>query len=283
MIQLLGDIDNLVSEDDNKDLQAIARRPFAWVTVRGTGHGNIVDFEDKTRAGNLVLGEYRRRKFELVTTKSFDEIEFQNEVQPFQPDTDVTHLVFVVHGIRDLGEWAAAFEQELRAQFRADRQASSPDKLAVESIRYGYFGMGPFLLRPIREKYVKWFMDEYTEALARYPEAREVHFVGHSNGTYLMAAALKRYDSLDVKRVVFGGSVVRRDYDWSLQARPAAPRSKCGTTRRSTIGSLPCSPGSSSRACMVSSLATTSAAPASTDSGRRQAKRCRPRSRMSKA
>jgi hypothetical protein len=74
--------------------------------------------------------------------------------------------------------------------------------------------MGPFLLRPVREKYVKWLMDEYTETLAQYPNATHVHFVGHSNGTYLLAAGLQRYSSLDVGRIVFGGSVVRRDYPW---------------------------------------------------------------------
>jgi len=224
VVQLLGDIDDLVSAEDNNDLRSIANGRFAWIKVRGTGHANIVDFHDDTTVGNITLGDYRRQKFALATIEgNFDVLARENEVLPLQPDPDVTHVVFVVHGIRDLGEWAAAFEQELQKEFKqqelqdqlkAQQSCDTAPKLAVASVRYGYFGMGPFLLRPVREKYVKWFVDEYTETLAQYPKARHVHFVGHSNGTYLLAAGLKRYSSLDVGRIVFGGSVVRRDYRW---------------------------------------------------------------------
>ena len=215
VVQLLGDIDDLVSAEDNKDLRAICNGKFAWIKVRGTGHRNIVDFDDQTTVGTLKLGEYRRQKFTLATTEpDFNKIARSNEVLPFQPDMDVTHVVFVVHGIRDLGEWAAAFEQELQKQFLELPPTDSANKLAVVSARYGYFGMGPFLLKPVREKYVKWLMDEYTETLAQYPNAKQVHFVGHSNGTYLLAAALDRYSSLNIGRIVFGGSVVRKDYCW---------------------------------------------------------------------
>lgn len=216
VVQLLGDIDNMVSAEDNKDLRAVANGRFAWIKVRGSGHPNIVDFKDDTKVGNLKLGDYRRQKFALATTEpDFDVLDRENEVLPFQPDPDVTHVVFVVHGIRDLGEWAAAFEQELQKQFKDLKPPGSDAKLAIASVRYGYFGMGPFLLRPVREKYVKWLMDEYTETLAQYPNADQVHFVGHSNGTYLLTAALERYSSLDLGRIVFGGSVVRKDYPWS--------------------------------------------------------------------
>lgn len=215
VVQLLGDIDNVVSAEDNKDLRAIANGQFAWIKVRGSGHCDIVDFDDTTTVGNLTLGKYRRQKFALAATEQdFGKLARANEVFPFQPDLNVTHVVFVVHGIRDLGEWAAAFEQELQRQFQALQPVGSEKKLAVASVRYGYFGMGPFLLRPVREKYVKWLMDEYTEILAQFPNATQVHFVGHSNGTYLLAAALERYSSLNIGRVVFGGSVVRQDYRW---------------------------------------------------------------------
>jgi hypothetical protein len=215
VVQLLGDIDDLVSAEDNKDLRAIGHGQFVWIKVRGTGHGNIVDFADQTTAGNLKLGEYRRLKFALATTElDFDKLARSNEVLPFQPDLNVTHVVFVVHGIRDLGEWAAAFEQELQKKFQELQPPGSENKLAVASARYGYFGMGPFLLKPVREKYVKWLMDEYTETLAQYPNAMQVDFIGHSNGTYLLTAALQRYEALNIGRVVFGGSVVRHDYNW---------------------------------------------------------------------
>lgn len=214
VVQLLGDIDDIVGEDDNKDLLSMSSRRFAWLRVRGTGHLGISDFADTTYFGDVqeTLGDYRQRKFLLAATAGFDSVMAENEEQPFRPDLDVRQVVFVLHGIRDLGEWSFAFEQELK--FEHDR-LHRPGKIAVASIRYGYFGMGPFVLQPGRQKYVKWLMDEYTETLARYPNAEHIHFVAHSNGTYLFASALEQYRAMKVHRVVFGGSVVQRGYDWS--------------------------------------------------------------------
>jgi hypothetical protein len=64
-----------------------------------------------------------------------------------------------------------------------------------------------------RQKNVRWFMDQYTEALAKYPRA-EMGFIGHSNGTYLLASALKRYQASQFGRVVFAGSVVPTAFPW---------------------------------------------------------------------
>jgi len=56
-------------------------------------------------------------------------------------------------------------------------------------------------------------MEQYIEALAYYPEA-SFSYVGHSNGTYLLAKAFKDYECCRFKNVVFASSVVRSDYDW---------------------------------------------------------------------
>jgi len=74
--------------------------------------------------------------------------------------------------------------------------------------------MGQFLLPRARQKYVRWFMDQYTETLARYPNVERVDFIGHSNGTYLLGEALKKYRAMKVDRVVLGGSVLPKAYDW---------------------------------------------------------------------
>jgi pimeloyl-ACP methyl ester carboxylesterase len=205
VVQLLGDIDDVVSEADNKDLRVTTSGKFAWLKIRGTGHQDILNVGDG--ANRNELESYRRRKFLLAATKPFAEIEGSNEDQPLGTDPTITHVVFILHGIRDLGRWSANFEEDLRRQAPAE-------KLAVASIRYGYFGMGQFLLRGDRQKYVRWFMDEYTETLGKYPNAKRIDFVGHSNGTYLLASALERYQSLVVDRIVFAGSVVRKGYDW---------------------------------------------------------------------
>lgn len=216
VVQLRGDIDDIVSDEDSKDLGAIQSAKFAWLRVRGTGHGDIAHFADRTEEANKFIGDYRKAKFLVAATKPFAEVQRHSEKDTFQPDLEVTHVVFVLHGIRDLGQWAAAFEQDLQHEFAAMSSPSLPTtrKLAVESIRYGYFGMGPFLFMAKRQNFVRWLMDEYTETLARYPNATEIHFAGHSNGTYLLASALDQYRSLYVNRVAFGGSVVRQSYNW---------------------------------------------------------------------
>ena len=57
-------------------------------------------------------------------------------------------------------------------------------------------------------------MDQYTQNLAKYPNSDgRISYIGHSNGTYILASALDRYPSLRVNQIVFAGSVVRTDYD----------------------------------------------------------------------
>ena len=89
---------------------------------------------------------------------------------------------------------------------------------------YGYLAMLPFTLPWVRRRKVEWLMDRYTEAKAQYPNA-DLSYVGHSNGTYLAAAALQNYPAARFKRIVFAGSVVPRDYDWA---------SLCGTSGAKT-------------------------------------------------
>jgi hypothetical protein len=74
--------------------------------------------------------------------------------------------------------------------------------------------MIPFILHWDRQKNVRRFMDEYTENLARFPHAKRLDFIGHSNGTYILASALQRYSTLYVNNVLFAGSVVPKRYPW---------------------------------------------------------------------
>ena len=206
----------MVSDEDNKDLRVVASGNFVWLKVRGTGHANVIDLKDDTEfEKGFTLGRYRTDKIVLAATKLWTEVMEYNEEQNYQVDNDVTHIVFVLHGIRDLGEWAANFEQELQIKFRSMKTSQKAGKLAVVSVRYGYFGMGQFLLQSNREKYVRWFIDQYTETLARYPNAVQRDFFGHSNGTYLLATALQNYKAMSIGNVVFAGSVVPKNYQWS--------------------------------------------------------------------
>lgn len=215
VVQLLGDIDDIVRREDNEDLRVMNTAQFALLRVRGTDHGGILDFGVKAKPGSEErrLGEYRCDKLLLAATKPFAEVRLQNEELQAATDANIKEVVFVLHGIRDLGRWSADFENTIRKDY-PERGGS----IAVVSSRYGYFGMGPFLFKDVRTRYVRWFMDEYTETLARFPNVRadKIRFFGHSNGTYILAEALQSYTSMHIDRIVFAGSVVPRDYEWHL-------------------------------------------------------------------
>ena len=130
---------------------------------------------------------------------------------PALPNPRRTNVVFVVHGIRDKGFWTQKlarrikhFGDELHEEFESHTQG------------YGYFAMLPFLLRSVRQRKVEWLMDRYTEERARFPHpGTKFHYIGHSNGTYLIARALENYPAVRFDRIVFAGSVVRRNFNWS--------------------------------------------------------------------
>jgi hypothetical protein len=94
-----------------------------------------------------------------------------------------------------------------------------------------------FLFSFRRREKSEWLMDQYAEALACYPEAQEMHFVGHSNGTYCLADALRRYPCCHFDNVVFAGSVLPTDFPWRHIVRDHPERSGC-ERRYGSVGRL---------------------------------------------
>jgi pimeloyl-ACP methyl ester carboxylesterase len=229
-VQLLGDIDDLVAESDNMDLHVTGTAGFCWLRVRGTGHAEIIQIDGRPDGGeDEKIRYYRQKKVALALTLPFEKLKKLSEIQPAESDRDVKRVVFVLHGIRDYGRWSAFFDDALQEDFdaklkdrlnRKEPGVSDKDKLAIVSPRYGYFGMGPFVLAGKRAAKVRWFMDAYAENYARYPKAERIDFFGHSNGTYLLARGLANYRSLRVDRIVFAGSVVPRNYPWTERFKP---------------------------------------------------------------
>lgn len=208
VIQLLGDRDDVVSKDDSRDVNVA--REFIWVAVNNTGHASILE----TSSEGDGLERKRRIQRAFGDDAEIAALKQSNPVLATDSDPDVTTVVFVLHGIRDMGEWTSQFKQPLEARF-AQQHAGTGDKIYVHRAAYGYFPMGEFLLWGDRQRNVRWFMDQITELRARFPRLKHIHFIGHSNGTYVLASALEKYQTLHVDRVVFAGSVVRRSFPWS--------------------------------------------------------------------
>lgn len=225
IVQLLGSRDDVVSPQDNLDL--VSGHDFIYLDVPFSGHADVVDLQD------LQYGFDRKAVLKQALSSSKESLRGL-EVIPadekfFVENPAIENVVFVIHGIRDQGFWTQKIARRVRTL--AAKEATAPNAVlascewATETSSYGYFPMLPFLLPWYRRNKVEWLMDQYTEALARYPNA-EFSYVGHSNGTYLIAKALELYPCCKFKNVVFAGSVVRVGYDWEKLLDANQPRVK---------------------------------------------------------
>lgn len=203
VVQLLGTIDDLVSPEDNIDM--ITGAKFFYLDIPSSGHQTVI-LMDKSEKG-----EARYKAFYQALTRSASEMA-STQTSFSEPvllqRTEVSDVIFVIHGIRDAGYWTQKVARKIQILALEKKMV-----VELETSSYGYFPMLPFLLPVSRKAKVEWLMDQYTENYAKFPKA-EFSFIGHSNGTYLLAKALKDYPFCSFKNIVFAGSVVRKDYNW---------------------------------------------------------------------
>jgi len=216
VVQLVGRQDSFASPLDLVDIAVdghdpssppYARRYF-YVEMPNTDHKHATVF------AGTAGGKVRRDLFINALTqppKHLHEIAsdpslLADDIPEIDPS--VTDAVFIMHGIRDDGFWTHHIAKVVR-----EHAASSAPGIRARTPSYGYFAMLPFILPWIRRQKVEWLMDQYVGVSAQFPNA-DFSYVGHSNGTYLAARALKDYAAARFKHVFFAGSVVRRDYDW---------------------------------------------------------------------
>lgn len=232
VFQMLGLTDDVVTREDNMDL--LAAEGFTFIETPG-GHRSIVEF------GDTPQGRHRRATFaRLISTEDpaglRDTASEEAMARMLGKRDDVDHVVFIMHGIRDDAEWIGGLKRRIEERARARLEAGETDeRVAVVTSEYGFFPMGSFLISPWRMAKVRWFVDRYTEELARTTvEDAEISFIGHSNGTYLLARGLQDYAQLRFRNVAFAGSVIPQDYPWDGMLREGpgqrvqAFRNDCG-------------------------------------------------------
>ena len=222
VIQVVGTLDDIVAPDCVVDFEIddVATGQVYLLEAPRTGHLDAIRLAPTGRTEEDSIRDDRRKVVGLAFG-SIDEIkasaiplEFLDDMLPPKQDKDVKAVVFVVHGIRDRGFWTQKIARQIKKEAK---KRGLPVK--TETSTYGYLAILPFLLPWTRRAKVDWFMDRYVDLTARYPNAT-FHYVGHSNGTYLLARALKDYPSARFGNVVFAGSVVRSDYDWNSLIYP---------------------------------------------------------------
>lgn len=133
-------------------------------------------------------------------------------------------VVFLVHGIRDYGEW----QEGLAARIREIAEERNIVPAEVVAVRYGYFSAFQFLFGDERLRATRSFLDLYAQTKASYPRA-QCHVVAHSNGTYVVGMALLRNGFLRLRNLYLAGSVLSREFPWP-QFFSTAPNSQknCG-------------------------------------------------------
>ncbi|MEO8569202.1 MAG: alpha/beta hydrolase [Ginsengibacter sp.] len=215
-IQLLGTVDDVVPPDNNIDIYSGSN--FIYLELPYSGHINILEMDDSLKG--LSDEEIIKRRARAAVIKDAL-LKNRDELLKQQKDTvgdisakeqhDITDVVFVIHGIRDTAYWTEKLANRIRAYGYKEGR-----KFATEASSYGYFSMLQFLLLGKRIAKMEWLVDQYIENLALYPNAHDnFSFFGHSNGTYLLAAAFKRYPAIKFKNVVLAGSVVHQSFDWN--------------------------------------------------------------------
>jgi pimeloyl-ACP methyl ester carboxylesterase len=245
-VQLLGAADDLVAPDDSVDfacdLSDARGAPFVLVELPFATHENAHVMTKPTHEQreqiervvtqdtlvdvckqNQLIFQARWILFGRAVSQSRHQLKeiaidpkHMTDMPALRPDFDVGHVVFVIHGIRDHGFWTQKIARVIK------KEAEKTHKhFRSFTGSYGYFAMVPFVLPWVRRWKSEWLMDRYVEARALYPNAH-ISFVGHSNGTYLLARALRDYPAVRFERVVLAGSVIRRDFDWMTQLTPVS-------------------------------------------------------------
>lgn len=120
------------------------------------------------------------------------------------------HVVFLIHGIRDYGEW----QDSLGTKIREVAAGNQLDLREVVAVRYGYFNAFQFLFSGERQRATRTFLDLYTQTKARHPDAC-CHAAAHSNGTYVVGTALLKSEFIKIENLYLAGSVLHPEFDWA--------------------------------------------------------------------
>lgn len=193
VVQLLGAKDGKITRDDSIDLEQL---PDAFhIDVSDAEHTNI----------HLIdQAEDRQERYKLIKEAILSERSLY-ENQNLERLIVKNNVVFILHGIRASN---SGWVDQLRDKILKE----DPDTEVITS-SYGYFSAFNFIFPGLRQINIDWFQDEYSYYFAKYPST-DFHFIGHSNGTYILGESLKRLPGMKFKRVYLAGSVLPREYPW---------------------------------------------------------------------
>ncbi len=210
MIQVLGTQDGVVKRTDSIDLQAFPSG--VQLDVPGAKHDDfyypkgrnseaLAEWSLRYKLLKWVILQYDPQRTKLIPS----ELQRNLTIDPGKKAAETT-TIFIVHGIRDSNSgWASQLEDQIR--MRAGK------KFAIVRSTYGYFSAFNFFFPWLRRQNIRWFQDQYSYHFALNPKT-EFHFIGHSNGTYILGESLKRVPAMRFERIYLAGSVLPCEYPW---------------------------------------------------------------------
>lgn len=204
VVQVYGLQDDVVAREDIDDSHYM---PGTVATEVSSGnHGELVDLTNpKTR--ELRWAELEHAIFgKHPTAEAFS-----------APSAEPVH--FILHGIRASAydDWIRNLTEELQqGQDTIDPAVRKPK---VISLNYKFFSAIQFAVRGTRRQNIHQFLDVYlASVLTHQPDG--FTFIGHSNGTYMMANVMNNVRAVRFRRIMLAGSVLPPNFDWArLYAR----------------------------------------------------------------
>ncbi|ABM04291.1 conserved hypothetical protein [Psychromonas ingrahamii 37] len=195
VVQFWGDQDSVVNEKDNADLEAFS--------------GNVLERVADAKHADLIRFEPEYTSVPKQRWKLFEKELFSDKPEELSNHTyhGSSRILIILNGIRDStnSEWVIDLKNQATKVY-GEKSVEAPD--------YGYFTAAHFAFSPLREKNIPKFRDLYSELVAANPLA-EFDFIGHSNGTYILANSLKSTPSMKFNNVSLVAPVISDEYDWA--------------------------------------------------------------------
>ena len=128
---------------------------------------------------------------------------------PRLPESGHDTVIFLLHGIRDSKSCFANLAGNIE---RGSQNKNNRVRIVMPG--YKRFSLLDFLSKKELRKVTAWFADQYTQELARNPNA-VFHFAGHSNGTRVLGLAVDELPRMAFENVYLAASPLPQNYDWT--------------------------------------------------------------------
>lgn len=191
VVHLLGTDDRYINRDDQIDIEQF---PEAMrVDVPKATHASVA---------SATSSSYIVRAFQGASEASA-----ANNI------SCADDIYFLVHGIRSSKRCFEGVKSKVEKLYQCHEDLKGKRTHKTITSTYEYLSLRGFLNTAHRNSFIPWFVDQYTEELARNPNAK-FYCAGHSNGTYILGEAFERIHGMKFERIYLAASILPQEYNW---------------------------------------------------------------------